>query len=263
MTIQSPSFVLNGKDKILTAYTLLEVQTILATLERGTVIFLDVDDTLITPQSKTFRATSPFRTLIDHIKKQRDNIPNFERVLSHWRLQRKICLVSDQWPEYIEILKKNYAVYALTKVDTGRVGAISSMEKWRYNELKGLGITFTPTCPGISEGTLVEDTSKSYPATFYKGIFMTGSFNKGDVIAAFLKTQRPSQIVLIDDREDYMQDAVVECNRQFIPFLGILFKGVELIPGKPNPQVAEFQKRNLIDHAEWVEDEEAEKNLEP
>lgn len=259
MNFSTSNFVLNDSEKIITTSTLSEVQSALSTLQEGAVIFIDVDDTLITPQSSVFRSTSPFRTLIDQIKKQRDRIPNVELILSHWRLQRKTILVSDQWPDFINILKKSHPVYALTKLETGRVGAIPSMEQWRYEELKEKGITFTLLCPGISEGTLVEDPSKPYPATFYKGIFITGSFNKSDVIAAFLKTQRPTQIVLIDDRPEYLQDAIEECNRQSLSFLGILFKGEQLIGGEPDPKVAEFQKQQLMDHAQWIEDDQAQK----
>lgn len=257
----NPTCTLNGVDKIITAYTLSVVEDALTNLPEGTVIFIDVDDTLITPQSKFFRSTSPFRNLIDQIKQQRDQIPKVEWIVSHWRLQRKTILVSDEWPQLIDTLKKSYPVYALTKLDTGRVGVIPSMEKWRYEELKGKGITFTPSCPGISEGILVEDPSQSFPATFYKGIFMTGSFNKADVLAGFLKTQCPPQIVLIDDRPEYLQDAVEECTRQSLRFLGILFKGVELIPGEPDPQIAQFQKHHLLTDAQWIEDEEAQQKI--
>lgn len=240
-----------------TAQTLDDVQSLLSNLQTGAVIFLDVDDTLITPQSNLFRTTSPFRTIIDQIKARRDNIPNVDMILSHWRLQRKVRLVADGWPAYIDELKKKYPVYALTKLESGRIGAIPSMEEWRYNELKKYGITFTPTCPGIRDGTLVEDPTKPYPATFYKGIFVTGSFNKSHVIEAFLKTQHPSKIVLIDDRIEYLQDAMAECQRQALPFLGILFKGTEHIPGTPDPKIAALQEQHLLDHAQWLEDEEA------
>lgn len=255
------TLIMNGEDKIITAYTLSDIQEALANLPSGTVIFIDVDDTLITPQSKVFRSTSPFRTLIDRIKRERDRIPNVEMILSHWRLQRKSILVFDEWPQLINTLKKSYGVYALTKLETGKVGAIPSMEKWRYEELKEKGIIFTPSCPGIPEETLVADPSKPYSATFYKGIFITGSFNKSDVIAAFLKAQQPAQIVLIDDRPEFLQDAIEECNRQSLPFLGILFKGVELIPGEPDPKIAEFQKQYLLEHAQWIEDESAQQKM--
>lgn len=250
---------LNGNENIVTTYTFSGVRQLLSTLQDGAVIFFDVDDTLITPQSAVFRSSSPFRTMIDYIKQHRDTIPHVEMILSHWRLQRKIQLVSEEWPDFINALKQRYPVYALTKLETGAVGAIPSMEQWRHEELKRHGITFTPTCPGISDGIFVE--RKDYPATFTKGIFITGSCNKSDVLAAFVKVQRPSQIVLIDDRPEYLTDAIEECNRQSLPFLGILFKGETLIPGIPDPKVAEFQKTHLLEQGEWLEDEVARKRV--
>ncbi|OJW51174.1 MAG: hypothetical protein BGO67_12695 [Alphaproteobacteria bacterium 41-28] len=261
MSLRTPAVALNGQEKIVTAYTVPEVQKALSKIDENAVIFIDVDDTLITPKSKFFHASSPYRFLIDDLKRNREKYRNFEEILSHWRLQRKTILVSEDWPDFINTLKTVYPVYALTKMETGSIGAIPSMEKWRYEELKGKGISFTPLFHGVSEVTLVSEPSKPYPASFYKGIFITGSFNKSDIIRAFLKTERPSQIVLIDDRPEYLQDAIEECNRQSIPFLGILFKGTELILGEPDHDIAEFQKQTLLEHAKWLEDEEAEQAL--
>ena len=64
------------------------------------------------------------------------------------------------------------------------------------------------------------------------------------------------------DRLEYLQDAIEECNRQSLHFIGILFKGVEQIPGEPDPKIAEFQKQYLLDHAQWLEDEQAQEKVE-
>lgn len=170
-------------------------------------------------------------------------------------------LVSDEWPDFIRSLKERYLVYALTKMESGPLGDIPSMEKWRYDELTAKGISFTPSYDDTSESVLVSHPSKSSPATFYQGIFITGSFNKGEVLKAYFKDQQPSQIVLIDDRPEYLSDAIDECNREHIPFLGILYRGVDLIPGTADPKVAAFQKEYLFENARWLEDEEAREML--
>ncbi|HUX78138.1 MAG TPA: DUF2608 domain-containing protein [Alphaproteobacteria bacterium] len=261
MSITTCAAALNDQEQIITAYTVSEVQEALEKIGKDAVIFIDVDDTLITPKSKSFHSSSPYRFLIDDLKREREKYKNFEEIISHWRRARKTILVSEDWPGLISTLKTVHPVYALTKMETGAIGAIPSMERWRHEELTGKGITFTPTFARTSEMMLVSDSSHTYPASFYKGIFITGSFNKSDVIRAILKMERPSQIVLIDDRPEYLKDANEECNRQFLPFLGILFKGMERILGKPDPAVAEFQKKYLLEHAEWLEDEEAEEAL--
>lgn len=261
MSYEAPAAVLNGQDHIVVAYTVEEIKNALSTLKKGAVVFIDVDDTLITPQSASFRISSPYRFLIDDLKKNQDKIPNSERIISRWRLQRKTILVSDHWPDFINTLKRTYSVYALTKMQTRVFGEIPSMEKWRYNELKKKGISFTSTYNGTTEATLVTEPGKPYPATFYQGIFITGSYQKSDVIRAYLKAEKPTQIVLIDDRSEHLQDVIEECNRQSIPFLGILYKGMELIPGQADPSVAEFQKQHLLEKEQWLEDEAAAKAL--
>lgn len=261
MALTTTGIALKGEGQVIEAYRVSEIQEALSKIPEGSVIFIDVDDTLITPKSKLFRHSSPYRNLIDELKKHAKKYANFDSILSHWRLQRKSMLVAEEWPAFIESLKKKYLVYALTKMNSGSIGDIPSMEKWRYDELIGKGISFTPSYNSISEGVLVSDSSQSSPATFYKGIFITGSLNKGKVLHAYFKSQHPPLIVLIDDRPEYLQDAIEECEKESISFLGILYKGMELIPGVPDPNVAELQKEYLFEKAQWLEDEEAEKLL--
>lgn len=259
MSFAPKALTLNSKENILTAYTIADIQKALSQLDKDTVIFIDVDDTLITPESKVFHWSSPYRFLIDDLKKNKDKYPNFKTILSHWRLQRKTILVSKDWPSFIESLKEQYPVYALTKMDSGAFGDIPSMEKWRYDELIAKGISFTPSYDGISEGIVATNPKKASPATFYKGIFITGALNKSEVLRAYFNIKKPHQIILIDDRPEYLEDAIEECNRHHIPFLGILFKGMDQIPGSPDPKVAEFQKETLFEKGQWLEDSEAEK----
>jgi hypothetical protein len=78
-----------------------------------------VDDTLITPQSLMFR-TQGNPDFIDNLKKRSTELPNFIDILSNWRLQRKVMLVDDKWPHYIEMAVNNGApVFGLTKMNTG------------------------------------------------------------------------------------------------------------------------------------------------
>lgn len=247
------------KQHVIIVRDIYEVQDALSILQEGAVIFMDVDDTLITPKSKMFHWASPHRFLIDDLKKDREKIPNFEAILSHWRLQRETMLVSEEWPKLMHLLKQKYSVYALTKMETGPIGAISSMEQWRYDELTHKGISFTPSFEGTFKSVLRDNLLTPYPITFFHGIFITGSYTKGDVLDIFLETQTPAQIVLIDDREEHLDDVKEACARHGIPFLGIFFKGMELIPGLPDPKVADFQKEHLLAHAVWLEDDTAEK----
>lgn len=253
--------MMNNPKRFVEAMTVQEVKIYLSALERRAVIFIDVDDTLITPTSKIFRAKSPHRMLIDELKKERDQIPYFERILSRWRLQRQVQLVSEDWLWFIKNFKTQFPLYALTKMESGPLGDILSMEEWRYAELSAKGMEFTPTYGGKDKEVLLSSPlSMPYEGTFYKGIFSTGSFNKSDIVCSYLQKENPTQVVVIDDRFEQLQDVSEECLRRSMPFIGIHFKGHELIPGIPDPSLAKFQKNHLLNNHEWFEDEEAEKN---
>lgn len=250
----------NLKGNFVEALTVRDVKSHLSDLEKRAVIFLDVDDTLITPTSKVFRAHSPHRTLIDELKKERDQIPYFERILSRWRLQRQVQLVSEDWLWFIKDFKTQFPIYALTKMESGPLGDILSMEEWRYAELSSKGMEFTLTYGAKEKEILLSSPSMTYEGTFYKGIFSTGSFNKSEIVRLYLQKENPSQVVLVDDRLEQLQDVSEECSRRSIPFIGVHFKGHELIPGIPDPSLAEFQKNYLLNNHEWLEDEEAERS---
>ncbi|MBX9786003.1 MAG: DUF2608 domain-containing protein [Alphaproteobacteria bacterium] len=249
------------KGNFVEAPTVRDIKSHLSDLDKQAVIFLDVDDTLITPISKVFRAHSPHRTLIDDLKKDRDQIPYFERILSRWRLQRQVQLVSEDWLWFIKDFKTQFPLYALTKMESGPLGDILSMEEWRYAELSSKGMEFTPTYGGKEKEVLLSSPLMTYEGTFYKGIFSTGSFNKSEIVRSYLQKENPTQVVLVDDRLEQLQDVSEECSRRFISFIGIHFKGHELIPGIPDSSLAEFQKNHLLNNHEWLEDEEAERRL--
>lgn len=233
---------------------LADIRTRLQRLPPGSVIFIDVDDTVITPKSLLFHYESPHRTLIDKMKANRDQYPNFEVIISRWRLGRKSMLVHPEWPALLKELQSQHYVYALTQLQTGKVGEIPLMEEWRYNELSRMDLTFTPEFEGMSEKLILERTP--YPATFYRGIFITGSATKNEVMRALFKAYKPPHAVIIDDRLQSVEDGEAACEVFDIPFLGIYYRGIELIPGIPDEKVAAYQIQQLIEKGRWVEDED-------
>lgn len=229
----------------------------------ATTLFLDVDDTLITPASKIFRTRSPFRNLIDDLKKNKQNFSNFEEILGHWRLKRKSILVSELWPNAIQkMIAQGSKVYGLTQMDTGSLGPIASVEEWRCQELRSKDIRFCETFKNVKHHKLIE-SPQGTPAIFYHGVFMTGSFSKNDLVSVYLKNseEKPAKIILVDDREFQVLELAKLCNAQKIPYLGIIFRGVDELSELPNPHVAEYQIQNLLNFLEWLEDEEAEERL--
>lgn len=232
-----------------TAYTAFDVLRLLnqSGQKERTAVFVDVDDTLITPQSTTFRKP-PFNRMIDEIKANKIMYHNYEHIISTWRLNRKVMLVDDAWPDVLTNLKQHYEVYALTQMDTGAFGTISSMEGWRFQELNRLGLTFSDDTSHI--------LSSHRSASFYKGIFMTGPNTKAETLAIFKdQLQDVQTVIMIDDRDAHLNDIAEFCKLTKRTFMGIHFRGVEALTGEPDPTHARMQKEYLIERLHWLEDD--------
>jgi hypothetical protein len=186
------------------------------------------------------------------IKQNKDNYANYQEIVSNWRLQRKVMLLDKQWPTILNQLKEKFAVYGLTKLDTGKFGNISSMEEWRYEELKGLGIEFS------ENSEIPSSTSQgSNGAVFFKGIFITGELSKSQTLGVYWNIVKGHIVVMIDDRIEHLKDIQKFCEEHSISFIGILFEGLENFREQQGSAVFNLQKEYLIQHAQWLEDEEA------
>ncbi|WP_347938644.1 DUF2608 domain-containing protein [Rickettsia oklahomensis] len=217
----------------------------------NTLIFLDIDDTIMTPKSKTFRA-APYNQMIDRIKDNKSNYDHYEEIVSNWRLQRKVILIDEEWVEVLNNLKENYPVYGLTQMNTGEFGNILSMQDWRYKELKEFGIEFCD-----SEKLVAYNSGQKDEAMFYKGIFMTGNHSKSGTLSKFSDELNARFIVFVDNCMKHIEDVGSYCKKHNISFLGILFEGLKNLKGTPDRTLAEFQETYLIENAKWLEDEEA------
>lgn len=220
-------------------------------------IFLDIDDTLITPVSQTFRS-HPHNQLIDDIKKQKPSFTqsHYEAMISNWRLQRRIMLLNSSWPTIIHDLKKEHCVYGLTQMDVGSFGCIPSMEKWRYHELQELGIEFSSVNVSIDKSD-TDEVLLIDGSAYYRGIFMTGQSSKSHTLKKFMSFIHASTFVLVDDRVKHLEDMQQFCDDNHISFKGVQYGGLEKLPHKPNHDVANFQKNYLLTHAQWLEDDVA------
>lgn len=234
------------------ATSAVEISNILSNLGEGSIILVDIDDTIITPSSVLFRR-APFNKLIDDLKKNKEKYPRYEEILSNWRLQRKAILTDQEWPRILRKLKEKHRVYGLTKMDIGQFGHIKSMESWRYDELKSLNIVFT-----LPSEVSLQSVDGS---CFYKGILMTGKHSKSQTIQNYYNHLKTHTLVMIDDRKEHLEDIKIFCEHHSIHFIGILFKGMEKFKDNVDPAAASLQKQYLLHNAQWLEDDEAAKLL--
>jgi predicted phosphatase len=240
--------LVQAESLFLMAKTSAEVLKHLDGISENSIIFIDIDDTVITPVSKTFRK-APYNKLMDEIKKNKHQYKNYEEILSNWRLQRKAMLLDSNWPDVLSRLKQSYRVYGLTQMDNGEFGNIKSMEEWRHAELKSLGIEFA------DDGIVPQEPINN--ASFYKGLFFTGANSKSQTISHYAQYLKANTFVMIDDREGHLENIKQFCEENSIQFIGIKFAGLENSQDEPNPEIAALQKKYLIEYAKWLEDDEA------
>lgn len=224
-------------------------------LQPGDWFIVDVDNTLITPSAMMFRPSSPFSTFIDNLKK--DASLNVAEIVSTWRLSRKIMLVDPQWPAILEALKtKGVTVIALTAMHTGTFGKIPCMEHWRADELRTLGIIFSPFATNIIQ-VLIDSEQL---ATLHQGILFTGSHPKPDVLKSFIaKYGLPAKILFFDDRLAQIELVKELCKDMNIPYKGYHYLAVTKLPYSSVLDYGAIQTKVLLDSCQWLEDAEAKK----
>jgi hypothetical protein len=238
-----------------------EITFLLEQATTETLFLLDVDDTLITPLSSSFRPQKDGSlNLIDQLKNRKEKIKDFHLILGQWRLQRKVMLVENTWPKTLRfLLEKDIPVFGLTKMDTGSFGPIPSVEEWRLKELNQLGLFFTSAVNGTSSIRL--NTSQEKYSAFKEGILFTGPFSKGETLSEFLKHTKlqPKEIVFIDDRLDYIKDVQQTATDLGYDFKGIHYRATETLPGESNPNIIKIQQHYLLNHQKWLEDDQVQK----
>ena len=234
---------------IITASSVEQIQEALSDLPQDTIVFSDVDDTIFTPCAGIFSSSSCCSDIIDYIKQERVRFRDFERILSAWRLGRKVQLVDPKWPEFARQARERWAFFGLTQMATGRLGAIESTQRWRFQELSTLGITFS------RDGVFEAFENKDAAAGYYEGIFMTGTLSKGQVVQSALDLRQFGGVVLIDDRMGHLQSAQEVCQHLSARYLGVHFTGRQRVLGTFNRDLAYAQVFELMVHHRWMEDE--------
>lgn len=235
-------------------------ELIISTQTSDTVILIDIDDTIIIPSSQTFNYYNKYRSIIDELKAQNYQNPpaKIEQIIGNWRLSRAIRLVDDNWPVFIKQLKQYSAVYALTQLNTGTCGPIASVSEWRYNELKQLGIEFTNNFNNQESNHEFLTNKDVRSANFYHGIFITGGFKKSELLNKITKIDKSiKKIIIVDDRQEQISQLAITAQDLNIDFIGIIYRGIELIKVKLNLAASRLQCDHLKKTAEWLTDEQA------
>jgi hypothetical protein len=153
-------------------------------------------------------------------------------------------------------------VLALTATWTGAYFTIPSVPEWRFNKLKELGIDFSKT--NFLDMTFDElPPEEGYSPMLYHGILCAGTSSKGAVLGAFLDRVKwkPDQVIFFDDSIERVESVANEMQKRGIRFHGFQYNGANFVPGELDKEVATLQMKHLVEHEEWLSEDEVRKLL--
>lgn len=204
-----------------------------------TLVIFDVDMVIVQPSDPAFQMANMKRHGIV-AKRIMQSIPQEHLMLflSLMTLRSETILIDHKMPEYLQILfKKNTPTIALTANITGSFAETPSVELWRIESLRRLGIDFSNAAPYKAHHEFKNLASyRNNYSTYVDGmLFVNGRVvSKGDALLAYLNLANlcPNEVIFIDDREDNLKSVEQALKTRTVPptFIGIHFQGAELYP---------------------------------
>jgi hypothetical protein len=206
--------------------------------DKKILVVLDIDDTMIQPAVRLNPLIDALKAAAVENSKHQEEVLLINQLVSEWRLQRKVILTDDSWPDFLKQLQNNpkVKVVALTQMDTGAFGHIESIEKWRYDELKDQGLVLKEVAQDE-----VEWFRKG--GSYYGGIYFTGQEKKGNILQHFIlprEGQDCNYLVLLDDKEAQLTNMTSAVENS------IEVRSLQFIPSKPSEKLGSFE-REFID----------------
>lgn len=256
---------LNQQSSIQEIHSLDQARSILDVADKKTLVVFDLDDTLIYPSDKINQAwfiqsalgKEILKEINDHSAQQKNPKTHSKLIFSKIAVKEKPCTVEPQVISIIDDLKKRgINIIVLSHSFTGSVGIIPSMQELRFATLASVGIDLSTS---FKQQEIVFNPIAGKKPVFYNGILLTDFANKGIVLGAFLDAigYKPRQIIFFDDKEKNVDAVRVEAKARGINYRGFVYKAIEKLPRQYDPDIIEFQRKYLVEHDEYITEEQA------
>jgi hypothetical protein len=239
------------------------IENAIQQLDDDALVVFDVDYTLIVPNDLILTPCGEMY-FQEFVKKLRTLQAEGEMLGSQIALQCRVSLVDEKILDLLARLKeKKIKTIALTAMLTGQYGLIPNVEKWRLKQLDSLGINFGWSFPSIDSITLHAFEGKQSSPVFKQGVLASAKYPKGQVLVEFLKQiqWRPSKIIFVDDRMEFIESVETEVSKEEIPLISFHYLAAKNLPCPFDQQIADFQLAHLLQNDEWLSDEEAKQLL--
>lgn len=222
-------------------FTTEHLNEVLKYADKDTLVFLDLDNTLIRPK-QTLGSDEWYRySLAKH--QQEGDSPEIarEKVTEYWmeiQMRSEMQLLTEHTAEVLQDLlrKKTFAVVGLTKRPP-------KLAERTLSQLRSLGISFA--------------SASSFKNRYFFGnqllegiIFIDHTTNKekGEAVKEFLlSTQaKPKKILLVDDRENHIDSVAAALEKTPIDFIGLHYTKANETIARFNAEIADLQLKKFL-----------------
>lgn len=217
--------------------------------DSDTLIIFDVDMVLVQPNDPAFQMANMKRHS-NIAKKIMKEMPHEKQMifLSLMTIKSQPLLIDPQIPQQLSRLhQRGIPSMALTANLTGEFSIIKSMEKWRVEGLRQLGIDFSQSAPYQCSIAFYHLPSfRGNYSTYLDGIlFVNGTTcSKGEALLAFLHQMQvhPKKIIFVDDREENLRSVEAALRGKEIDYQALHFVGAQDFPS-PLLTEEQFERR--------------------
>ncbi|MBN9377540.1 MAG: hypothetical protein BGO14_10615 [Chlamydiales bacterium 38-26] len=231
-----------------------EIADILQEIDEKTLVFFDIDDTLI--NTECMLGNTPWwNYFVNQLIKAHyslDKLPEeINQIIQKIIMRVPVRLVDPQAAQMIEKLQqKGIPTFALT-ARLLKASYIENAALYTHAHLKSVGIDFTLT-PLL-------DGEKGDFEFFSHGIIFTNHEEKGPYLRDFIHHYQldPLKIVFIDDSLRHMKSVDQVLESIGIPFSGFRYGKMDHFHSHFDPLVANIQLEALINFDKILSDEEA------
>ncbi|WP_410528116.1 DUF2608 domain-containing protein [Rickettsia oklahomensis] len=253
-----------GYGQIIPTYSVdsVTMKNLLPKIDANTLVLVNIDNTIITPQSKLFRyQDNSYINFTKYLYSLAVHNSSVNKTIAQLIEHRQMMLVESKWIDLINKMKQQGAMVLGLQEITPPCNLIENYEGWLYTLLYKLNIHFTNK---VNDKDVFRfNPSDAGGPIFYLGIIFTGNINKVKTLIEFLKIipKQPTKIVIFANNKKDLENMDSYLRMVDIEYYGIEYLGWTRLPGSPDHQIAELQQDVLLNTGQWLEDDIAAKML--